>query len=78
MKKLVPDPPTYISPVYSQDRSLNTAMDYINKAIEALDRLPDYVVLEKQPEVGDALIDLKIGRAFLMVALQNPSVGVPI
>jgi len=77
MKKLVPDPPTYISPVYSQDRSLNTAMDYINKAIEALDRLPDYVVLEKQPDVGDALIDLKIGRAFLMVAMQNPSASVP-
>ena len=78
MKKLVPDPPTYISPVYSQDRSLNTAMDYINKAIEALDRLPDYVVLEKQPDVGDALIDLKIGRAFLMVAMQNPPASVPI
>ena len=77
MKKLVPDPPTCISPVYSQDRSLNTAMDYINKAIEALDRLPDYVVLEKQPDVGDALIDLKIGRAFLMVAMQNPSASVP-
>ena len=73
MKKLVPDPPPtpFTCPLFTPDKATRTAMEYFELAIDALDRLPDYVVLEKQPDVGDALINLKIGRAFLMVAMEQ-------
>lgn len=78
MKKLVPDPPPtpYTCPVFTHDKAVLTATEYIDKAIDALDRLPDYVVLEKQPDLGDALLDLKVGKAFLMVALGRTAGGV--
>lgn len=74
MKKLVPDPPPIpsTSPVFSRDKAIRTAAEYFDMAIDALDRLPDHVVLEKQPDVGHALLNLKIGRAFLLVAMERP------
>lgn len=71
MKKHVPDPPPYTCPVFTPDKAFNTATEYLNKAIDALDRLPDYVVLEKIPDLSGAIVDLKIGRAFLRVAMEN-------
>ena len=80
MKKLVPDPPPIpsTSPLLNYDKVIHTAAEYFDMAIDSLDRLPDYVVLEKQPDVGHALINLKIGRAFLMVAMEKPAGRVPI
>lgn len=65
MKKLVPDPPR-ISP---EQKAIRSAAAHLENAIYAAASLPDPPTERYQPMLGDALLEMRMSRALLSVAL---------
>ncbi|MDU9392781.1 hypothetical protein [Pseudomonas sp. zfem002] len=79
MKKCVPDPPAMcIVPGLSHEDAITKAADHLNKAIIAASCLPDPPSERHQNMLGNALLEMRITRALLTVALARSTVTVPI
>jgi len=80
MKKLVPDPPARlcISPGLSHEEAIQRAYEYLKKGIDLAGLLPDPIEERHQNMQSDALLDLRIAKAFLSVALSPSTEAVPV
>ncbi|MEE1920506.1 hypothetical protein V0R50_08645 [Pseudomonas sp. 148P] len=80
MKKLVPDPPATlcISPDLSHEEAIRRAEEYLKKALHLAGSLPDPIEERYQIMQSDALLDLRIAKAFLSVALSPSTEAVPV
>jgi|GEM_PF-879494 len=80
MKKLVPDPPPVlcINPGVTHDQAVRNAADYLKKALGNASRLPQQPILKHQELLDDALLELKICRAYLQIALGTSTISTPI
>ncbi|MHA6196398.1 hypothetical protein ACX3YG_18740 [Pseudomonas wadenswilerensis] len=80
MKKLVPDPPAVLclSPGLSFEDALRRAEEYLKKAIHLAGSLPDPIEERYRIMQSDALLDLRIAKAFLSAALSAKTEAVPI
>jgi len=79
MKKLVPDPPVLcVGPGLSHEEAIRRAEEHLKKAITNICYLPCHASLEHQGMLSGAMLDLKISRALLTVALAKSPVTVPV
>ncbi|MHA6196405.1 hypothetical protein ACX3YG_18775 [Pseudomonas wadenswilerensis] len=80
MKKLVPDPPPVlcIGPGLSHDQALHKALEHLKQAIEYASSLTDLKNEQNALTLSDALLDMRIAKALLGVALAASPVTIPI
>lgn len=79
MKKLVPDPPILcVGPGLSHDDAIRRADDHLGRAIALTCYLPAHVAVKHQRMVSDALLQMRITKALLTVALSRSTVSVPV
>ena len=80
MKKNVPDPPAVlcISPGLTHEEAVRHASDYITKAFAAVEKLPVQAEQPDQENLKETVLYLKIGKAFLTVALAASTITVPV
>jgi len=79
MKKLVPDPPVLcVGPGLSHEEAIRKAEDHLKKAIASVCYLPCPPSLKHQEMLSGALLDMKISRALLTVALSRSVLPVPV
>jgi len=80
MKKSVPDPPAVlcVGPGLSHDDAIRYAQEYLQKAVTMATYLPSPSSLKHQRMLSDVLLDMKISKAFLTLALSASPVTVPV
>ncbi|MFD2645979.1 hypothetical protein [Pseudomonas japonica] len=79
MKKCVPDPPAMcIIPGLSHEDAITKAADHLNKAIAAASCVPDPPSERHRNMLDTALLEMRISKALLTVALARSTVTVPI
>ncbi|MDU9389815.1 hypothetical protein ACIP1T_13490 [Pseudomonas japonica] len=80
MKKLVPDPPPTLSvrPGLTHDEAIRTADEHFKSALNSLTRLPLQLLPRNQDLLDAAVIDLRIGKALLSIALAPSTTSIPI
>ncbi|HCN44748.1 MAG TPA: hypothetical protein DIT18_03020 [Pseudomonas sp.] len=80
MKKLVPDPPPVlcVGPGLSHEESIRRAAEHLNKAITAASLIPEIEETRHQALMINALLDMKISKALLTVAMSESPVTVPV
>ncbi|MHA6194042.1 hypothetical protein ACX3YG_06680 [Pseudomonas wadenswilerensis] len=80
MKKLVPDPPyaLHTLPGLSREEAMGHAVEYLEKVLANLALLPDPLTERQKQMIADALIDLKVTKAMITVALAACTLSVPI
>ncbi|MFD2645347.1 hypothetical protein [Pseudomonas japonica] len=79
MKKLVPDPPILcVGPGLSHEDAIRRAEDHLKKAIALTSYLPAHTSVKHQRMLSDALLDMRICKALLTVALSRSTVSVPV
>jgi len=80
MKKLVPDPPyaLHTIPGLSREDAMRHALEYLEKAIVNVARLPDPPMEHEVQMLTDALIDLRVSKAMMTVAVAASTLSVPI
>lgn len=80
MKKLVPDPPPIlcIKPGLTHDAAIHNAAEHLDKAFAAATLLPDQSKPKHQAHLSDALIHLRVSKAFLNVAQAASTSSMPV
>ncbi|MFD2643449.1 hypothetical protein [Pseudomonas japonica] len=79
MKKLVPDPPVLcVGPGLHHEEAVRKAEEHLKRAIHAASSLPDLPTERHQMMLSNALLNMRISKALLSVALSASSVAVPV
>ncbi|MEE1922482.1 hypothetical protein V0R50_06970 [Pseudomonas sp. 148P] len=79
MKKIVPDPPVLcVRAGLSPEDALRNAEESLKGALRGLALLPEQPLSGNQVLLTDAIIDLKICRAMLTIAITRTTASVPI
>ncbi|OAI95099.1 hypothetical protein [Pseudomonas putida] len=80
MKKLVPDPPPVlcVGPGLSHEEAVRRAAEHLKKAITAASSLPEPKTTRHRALLINALLDMKISKALLTVAMSESPVTVPV
>lgn len=80
MKKLVPDPPhaLHTLPGLSREDAMRHALEYLERAIVNVARLPDPPMEHEVQMVADALIDMRISKAMMTVAVAASTISASI
>lgn len=80
MKKLVPDPPPVlcVGPGLSHDQALRKAVEHLKQAIEYASSLTDLKNEQNELSLSYALLDMRISKALLAIALAASPVTIPI
>lgn len=80
MKKHVPDPPytLHTLPGLSREDAMRHAVEYLDKALANVARLPEPSMEHEMQMLSDALIDMKVSKAMMTVAVAASTLSVPV
>ncbi len=80
MKKLVPDPPyaLHTKSGLTREEAMRHALEYLDKAIANMARLPDPPMEYEKQMLTDALIDMRVSKAMMTVAVAASTLSVPV
>lgn len=80
MKKLVPDPPyaLHTKPGLTREEAMQHALDYLDKALANMSLLPAPPMEHHLEMLNDALIELKVSKAMMTVAVAASTLSVQI
>ena len=80
MKTLVPDPPPVlcVGPGLYHEEAIARAAEHLNKAIHGAGSLPDTPTPRNEAELSNILLEMRIAKALLGVALSASPVTVEV
>lgn len=80
MKKIVPDPPPVlcVGPGLYHEEAIARAAEHLNKAIHGAGALPDRPTPRNEAELSNVLLEMRIAKALLGVALSASPVTVEV
>ena len=80
MKKLVPDPPCVLctTPGLTREEAMQHALDYLDKALTNVSLLPAPPMEHHLEMLNDALIELKVSKAMMTVAVAAATLSVQV
>ncbi|WP_425928367.1 hypothetical protein [Pseudomonas sp. NyZ201] len=80
MKKLVPDPPPAlcVGPGLSHEEAIKRAADHLNRAILQTAYLPDPPDARHREMLSNAVLNMRISKALLSLAVAESPVTIPV
>ena len=80
MKKIVPDPPyaLYTTPGLTREEAMQHALDHLDKALSNVSLLPAPPMEHHLEMLNYALLDLKISKAMMTVAVAASTLRVQV